>query len=137
MSLEDLKNKKEQKLTHPCQKVAALLIALGPNTAAEVLKNITDKDLLEQITLNIANLGKLPDDTLGGVLEEFKIVFQAKNYVAQGGVGYAKQLLENIYGADEAGKMLDRVNFYCNKHREDEEYHFYVEKLWELKGILH
>ncbi len=114
MSLEDLKNKKEQKLTHPCQKVAALLIALGPNTAAEVLKNITDKDLLEQITLNIANLGKLPDDTLGGVLEEFKIVFQAKNYVAQGGVGYAKQLLENIYGADEAGKMLDRVNSMIN-----------------------
>jgi flagellar motor switch protein FliG len=73
MSLEDLKNKKEQKLIHPYQKVAALLIALGPNTASEILKNITDKDLLEQITLNIANVGKLPDDTVTDVLEEFKV----------------------------------------------------------------
>ena len=114
MSLEDLKNKKEQKLVHPCQKVAALLIALGPNTASEILKNITDKDLLEQITLNIANLGKLPDETLGDVLEEFRVVFQAKNYVAQGGVGYAKQLLESMYGSEEAGKMLERVNAMIN-----------------------
>lgn len=35
-----------------------------------------------------------------------------------------------------ARKMLDRVKFYCEKHREDNEYHFYVQKLWELKGIL-
>ncbi|MEE1219545.1 MAG: hypothetical protein U0L20_06450 [Ruminococcus sp.] len=35
-----------------------------------------------------------------------------------------------------ARKMLDRVNFYCKKHREDDEYHFYVEKLRELKEIL-
>ena len=114
MSLEDLKKQKEQKISRPSQKVAALLIALGPNTASEILKNINDKDLLEQITLDIANLGKLPDETLNGILEEFKIVFQAKNYIAQGGVGYAKQLLENVYGADEAGKMLDRVNAMIN-----------------------
>ena len=36
------------------QKVAALLILLGPTTASEVLKNISDEDLLEQITLEIA-----------------------------------------------------------------------------------
>ncbi len=114
MSLEDLKKQKDQKITRPSQKVAALLIALGPNTASEILKNIGDKDLLEQITLDIANLGKLSDDVLNSILEEFKIVFQAKNYIAQGGVGYAKQLLENIYGADEAGKMLDRVNSLIN-----------------------
>ena len=42
------------------QKVAALLILLGPVTAAEVLKNITDNDLLEQIALEIASLNKVP-----------------------------------------------------------------------------
>ena len=102
MSLEDLKNQKEQKITRPSQKVAALLIALGPNTASEILKNIGDKDLLEQITLDIANLGKLPDETLNGILEEFKIVFQAKNFIAQGGVGYAKQLLEKLQPSSSA-----------------------------------
>ena len=41
------------------QKVAALLILLGPTTASEVLKNISDEDLLEQITLEIASLNKV------------------------------------------------------------------------------
>ena len=54
------------------QKVAALLIVLGPTTASEVLKNITDDELLEQITLDIASLNKVSTEILTGILEEFK-----------------------------------------------------------------
>ena len=46
------------------QKVAALLIALGPSTASEILKNIKDDDILEQITFDIASLNKVPSEIL-------------------------------------------------------------------------
>lgn len=91
------------------QKVAALLIALGPTTASEVLKNITDDDLLEQVTLDIASLNKVPSEILNSILEEFKAIFQASNYLSAGGMDYAKELLEKAYGGDQAKKILDRL----------------------------
>ena len=117
MGIEEIKKAKEEAkkvITRPSQKVAALLIALGPTTASEILKNIKDEDLLEQITLDIANLGKVSDEDLNEVLNEFKMVFQAKNFVASGGVNYAKQLLAQAYGEAEAAKMLERVNSMVN-----------------------
>ena len=97
------------KLMKPSQKVAALLIVLGPTTATEVLKNISDENLLEQITLDIAHLNKVPDSVLETILEEFKAVFKASSLVSSGGMNYAKQLLESAYGTEEANKMLDRL----------------------------
>ena len=46
------------------QKVAALLIVLGPNTASEILKNIPDDDLIEQITMEIAILNKITGEKI-------------------------------------------------------------------------
>ncbi len=117
MGIEDIKKAKEEEkkvFKRPSQKVAALLIALGPTTASEILKNIKDEDLLEQITLDIANLGKVSDEDLNEVLAEFKTVFQAKNYITQGGVAYAKQLLAQAYGDAEAAQMLEKVNSMVN-----------------------
>lgn len=98
------------------QKVAALLIVLGPTTASEVLKNITDDDLLEQITLDIASLNKVPTEILNGILEEFKAIFQASNYLSAGGMNYAKELLEKAYGGDQAKKILDRLVVLMNSN---------------------
>jgi flagellar motor switch protein FliG len=91
------------------QKVAALLIILGPETAAEVLKNIPDDELIEQITLDIANLNKLPAENLDEILEEFHSLFQASSYLSRGGMDYAKQLLEQAYGGERASQILDRL----------------------------
>lgn len=98
------------------QKVAALLIVLGPATASEVLKNITDDDLLEQITLDIASLNKVPNEILNSILEEFKAIFQASNYLSAGGMDYAKELLEKAYGSDQAKKVLDRLVVLMNSN---------------------
>lgn len=100
----------------PTQKVAALLIVMGPATASEVLKNITEDDLLEQVTLDIANLNKVSSEVLNGILEEFKAIFQASNYLAAGGMDYAKQLLEQAYGGDQAKKILDRLVILMNSN---------------------
>ena len=93
----------------PTQKVAALMIALGPSTASEIMRNITDEDLLEQITFDIASLNKIPSDILNGILEEFHTIFLASDYLQSGGMNYAQTLLEKAYGADKAGNILDRL----------------------------
>ena len=106
-------NKPQQELSlgtmTSTQKVAALLILLGPTTASEVLKNISDEDLLEQITLEIASLNKVPSDILSDILEEFRALFQASTYLSSGGMNYAKQLLELTYGESQAEKMLNKL----------------------------
>lgn len=91
------------------QKVAALMIILGPNTATEVLKNIPDEELIEQITLEIASLNKVPRETLDTILDEFHSLFQANNYLSHGGMGYAKTLLEQAYGDQKACEILDKL----------------------------
>lgn len=93
----------------PTQKVAALLIALGPSTASEIMKHITDEELLEQITFDIASLNKIPTDILNGILEEFHTIFLASDYLQSGGLNYAQTLLEKAYGPDKATSILDRL----------------------------
>lgn len=113
MTLSNAKNDKSRDLSigtmTSTQKVAALLILLGPTTASEVLKNIKDEDLLEQITLEIASLNKVPGDILTDILEEFRALFQASTYLSSGGMDYAKQLLELTYGESQAEKMLNKL----------------------------
>lgn len=91
------------------QKVAALLIALGPKTAAEVMKNIEDEMEVEHIALEIASLQRVNPDILNDVLTEFYALFQASGYLATGGVSYARQLLETAYGENQADKILERL----------------------------
>ncbi len=91
------------------QKVAALLIALGPETATEVLKNIQDDTEVEHIALEIASIRKLDQDLLVTILEEFYTLFQASDYLASGGVTYARTLLDKAYGSNRADSILERL----------------------------
>ncbi|EKE02990.1 MAG: hypothetical protein ACD_20C00297G0007 [uncultured bacterium] len=91
------------------QKVAALLIILGPSTATEVIKNIPDDELIEQVTMDIASLNKVPKETLDDILEEFHSLFQASNYLSRGGMDYAKKLLEQAYGSERSEQILEKL----------------------------
>lgn len=91
------------------QKVATLLIALGPATATEVLKNFPEEDLVEQITIDIASLNKIPKEILDEVLEEFYSYFQASNLISRGGLDYAKKILEEAYGDERAKAVIERL----------------------------
>lgn len=91
------------------QKVAALLIALGPKTASEIMKHIEDETEVEHIALEIASLQRVNPDILNEILAEFYTLFQASGYLATGGVSYARQLLEEAYGESQADKILERL----------------------------
>jgi flagellar motor switch protein FliG len=91
------------------QKVATLLIAMGPATATEVLKNLADDELIEQITLDIASLTKIPPEVVDEVLEEFHSFFQASNFLNRGGLDYAKKLLADTFGDQKAGQLFEKL----------------------------
>src|SRR5574344_472434 len=93
----------------PSQKVAALLISLGPSAASEIMKNISDQDLLEQITFDIANMRKIDPEMINEILKEFHSLFIASDYVNSGGMNYAQTLLEKAYGSEKADKILGRL----------------------------
>lgn len=91
------------------EKVAALLVALGPDTASSILKGLESNEDIESITLAVANLGKLAPDTSEAILEEFYFMIQANEYITTGGIGYARELLAKALGVDRAEQILNRL----------------------------
>ena len=78
------------------QKAAVLLIALGPDKSANVFKHLKE-DEIEQLTLEISNTRSVSPAMKDQVLDEFYDVCLAQQYIAEGGVAYAKDLLEKAF----------------------------------------
>ena len=91
------------------QKVAGLLITLGPSAASEIMKNIDDNNVLEQITLAIAGLNRLSQETIETLIDEFYTIFQVSSMISSGGMDYAKELLKKAYGSEQADSVLERL----------------------------
>lgn len=91
------------------QKVAALLITMGAETASEVLKSIDDEQLVEQLAMEIASLQHLNQDVMASIFEEFYAIFQASGYIASGGVSFARSILEKAYGGGKADMILEKL----------------------------
>lgn len=90
------------------QKVAVILVALGPEVAGEVMKNLQDNEV-EEITTCIASLKNITPEVMTQVLEEFEQHMLAGAWVSQGGVDFARAALERAVGARKAQEILDRV----------------------------
>jgi flagellar motor switch protein FliG len=87
------------------QKAAILLVSLEPDAAAQLLKRLTDEEI-EDITLEIATLEKVPPDLRGEVVGEFYNLALAQQYISKGGVDYARQLLEKAVGPHRAQEII-------------------------------
>ena len=90
------------------QKAAVLLIVLGPERSAKVFKHLND-DEIEQLTLEIANTKSVPSDVKDAVLEEFYEVCLAQQYISEGGIAYAKELLDKALGEERARDVIGRL----------------------------
>ena len=90
------------------QKAAILLITLGPDKAANVFKHLKE-DEIEQLTLEIANTRSVSQSLKEEVLDEFYEVCLAQQYIAEGGIGYAKDLLEKALGAEKAMEVIGKL----------------------------
>ena len=90
------------------QKAAIFLISLGPEVSALVLKHLKDEEI-EQLTLEIAALRKVTPETKDRVFEEFRELTMAKDFISQGGIDYARELLERALGSQKASDIMHRL----------------------------
>ena len=90
------------------QKAAILLIALGPDKSANVFKHLKE-DEIEQLTLEIANTRSVSPAIKDSILDEFYEVCLAQQYIAEGGITYAKDLLEKALGAERAKDVIGKL----------------------------
>lgn len=90
------------------QKAAILLITLGPEVSAQIFKHLRE-DEIEQLTLEIANVRKVDSTDRDNILTEFHQICMAQEYISQGGIAYAKEILDKALGEDKAKEVLTRL----------------------------
>lgn len=91
------------------QKAAILLITLGPERSSEVIKYLNEQEI-EQLTLEMANLRKVSEDQRDAVIDEFHKMCIANNYIAQGGIEYAREILERALGEQRALDIISKLS---------------------------
>ncbi|NLY55137.1 MAG: flagellar motor switch protein FliG [Firmicutes bacterium] len=89
-------------------KAAILLVAFGPEIAAGIFKHLNESEI-ETLTLEIANLRKVDSNLRDKVLEEFSQLYQAQEYISQGGIDYAREILEKALGPRKAADIIEKL----------------------------
>ena len=90
------------------QKLAALMILLGEDTAAEMLKSFDDNER-ELVCAEMANLPMLDQEKQGIVLQEFTEMAIAASSGVTGSVDYTRKVLEKSVGLFKAAEIIGRV----------------------------
>ncbi len=90
------------------QKAALLLISLGPDSAAQVFKHLSEEEI-EKLTLEISSVQKVDSKQNKNILEQFHQLAMAQDYISQGGVGYARTVLEKALGESKTDQIIHRL----------------------------
>ncbi|MFQ3543334.1 flagellar motor switch protein FliG [Halobacillus rhizosphaerae] len=90
------------------QKAAVLLISLGPDVAAQVYQHLSEEEM-ERLTLEISSVQKVNSKEKEEILEQFHQIAVAQDYISQGGIGYARTVLEKAVGSEEATNIIGRL----------------------------
>lgn len=90
------------------RKAAILCVSLGPEGAAQVFKHLPD-DMIEPLTVEMARLQGVEPEQQGTVLEEVVETAYARGYLAEGGVAYAREVLQRAMGPVKASELLARL----------------------------
>lgn len=89
-------------------KAAILLITLGPEKSAKIFKHLKEEEI-EALTLEIANISSVMPDVKEAVLNEFYQICIAQQYITEGGISYAKQVLEKALGEERAFQVISKL----------------------------
>jgi flagellar motor switch protein FliG len=91
------------------RKAAILCVSLGSQGASEIFKHLSN-DMIEQLTVEMAKTSAVEPETAESVLDEFIETAAARGYVAEGGLRYAREVLERAVGTQRAGEILNRLS---------------------------
>jgi flagellar motor switch protein FliG len=87
------------------EKVAILLISLGPETSSDIMKNLSEEEI-EQLTVEITKIKDVSPEIKEKVLSEYYDLLAIQEYVSQGGIAYAKEILEKAVGSHKTAELL-------------------------------
>lgn len=90
------------------EKAAILLISLGPEKSAEIFKHLSEEEI-EELTLQIANMRMVSSEEKQQVIEDFYQIALAQEYISEGGINYAKEVLERAVGPDKAVDIINKL----------------------------
>jgi len=90
------------------RKTAILLIQLGRERAAHLMSQLSESEV-EAVTSEIAHLDVISAVESAAVLEEFREMMSARMHISQGGIGFARQLLEQSVGLERAEEIIERL----------------------------
>ena len=90
------------------QKAAMLLISIGPEMSAEIMRHLKEEEI-EEITKAIAGIKKLKNTYQERVIEEFYNLTLAQEYITEGGISYAKEILEKAFGSSKSEIILKKM----------------------------
>jgi len=90
------------------EKAAIFLIALGPEKSAKVFKHLNEEEI-EELTLQIANMRMVSSEEKEKVMEDFYQLALAQEYITEGGINYAKEVLERALGEEKAVDIISRL----------------------------
>lgn len=90
------------------EKIAVFLITLGPEISSQILKRFSESEI-ERITMEIANTTSVSSEKVETVLDEFLLMSEARQYMLDGGMNYAKEILERTLGAQKASAIIKKL----------------------------
>ncbi|MEW6507416.1 MAG: flagellar motor switch protein FliG [Bacteroidota bacterium] len=90
------------------QKAAMLMVALNVEAASSVFKYLDPLDI-ESLSAEITKVRNIPSKTVDTVIDEFYSMVTAREYVLEGGMDYAQNLLEKTFGIPKAHEIIDKV----------------------------
>jgi flagellar motor switch protein FliG len=93
------------------EKAAVLLISLGPENSAKIFQHLTDEEI-EELTLEIANMRTVTPESKNKITQEFYQICVAQEYISEGGIDYAKEVLEKALGGQKALDIVNRLTSY-------------------------
>ena len=90
------------------QKAAIFLVSLGSDVSSEIFKHLRE-DEIEQLTFEIARLDKIEPEDRDRVLQEFQEMMMAQEFISNGGIDYARDVLERALGTQKAIDIVNRL----------------------------
>src|SRR5258708_889029 len=100
--------KSESDILPNLRKAAIVLVALGEGSSAQLLQQLNEEEV-QKVSREVAKLTAISAEQAESVLEEFHHIANAGDYVARGGIDYARKLLMRAFEPDHAKRLLDRL----------------------------
>ncbi len=101
-------NRTEEDTLNTLRKAAMLLIILGEQTSAELLHELSEEDV-QKVSREVAKVTAISSDQAESILQEFHHITTAGDYVARGGIDFARKLLLRAFHPEQARRLLDRL----------------------------